>query len=145
MADEIVEVRCPSCRGLNRVLRGRIGESPRCGRCKTGLFSPQPGTVADASWKQEVEEYPLPVLVDFWAPWCAPCRMLAPTIDQVARERVGRLKVLKLNIDENPIIASRFAVQSIPTLVLFRGPQVVERMVGLLPKPRLDERLDKLL
>lgn len=86
-----------------------------------------------------------PVLVDFWAPWCGPCRAVAPVLDAIAGERAGRLKIAKLNVDENPVTAARFAVQSIPTMIVFRGPLEVEQIRGALPKPALEARLERVL
>jgi len=86
--------------------------------------------VTTAEFDREVLESEVPVLVDFWAVWCGPCRMIAPTVDAVAQEFAGRAKVLKLNVDDSPDIAGRYGVQSIPTLILFKGSQPVDRLVG---------------
>src|SRR4051812_33085945 len=102
---------CPNCGAKNRVdpLRTQQGEAPMCGRCKKPLLDGgAPMEVSDDTFAREVENSPVPVLVDMWAPWCGPCRMLAPTIDQVAKEMAGRVKVAKLNVDENPQTAGRF-------------------------------------
>src|SRR4030095_1154520 len=110
-------IRCPSCGATNRVPREKIaqGLQPVCGRCKTPLTAAtKPVTVTDATFAAEVERSPLPVLVDLWAPWCGPCRMLAPVLDELAVEMAGRVRFAKLNIDENPATASRFGVRSIP-------------------------------
>ena len=143
--DEKVQYRCAACGAENRILRARLGDDPVCGRCKGKLFPRHPVAVTDATWKREVEDSPLPVLVDFWAPWCGPCRLLTPTLDALARERGGRLKVAKLNVDENPVTSSRFTVGSIPTLMVFRGPLLLDRIEGAVPRPQLEARLARVL
>lgn len=101
--------------------------------------------VTIANFEAEVIEASMhtPVLVDFWAPWCAPCKMVAPVLEQLAAERGGRLKIVKLNVDENPRSAALHRVQSIPTMVLLRGPLQLDQMVGALPKAALEARLDR--
>ena len=93
--------------------------------------------VTDQSFDQEVLQSPVPVLVDFWAAWCGPCKAIAPTVDQIAAEYSGRLKVVKLDVDQNIEVSSRFEVLSIPTLLLFKNGQVVEKLVGAYPKPAM--------
>jgi thioredoxin 1 len=97
--------------------------------------------LTDANFDKEVEESPLPTLTDFWAAWCGPCKMIAPIIEQLAQEYDGKMKVTKLDVDQNPTVATRFGVMSIPTLILFKGGQPVERIVGYMPKEKLVERL----
>src|SRR6266852_6392742 len=123
-------IRCPSCGATNRVPQEKInqGLAPVCGRCKTPLSADsKPITVTDATFTAEVEQSPLPVVVDMWAAWCGPCRMIAPTIDQLASEMAGRLRFAKLNVDENPATASRFRVSSIPTLLVLKGGKEIDR------------------
>jgi thioredoxin len=140
MDSSIVGV-CGRCGAKNRVARARIQDGPRCGQCKEPLFPGRAITVTDASWKREVEESPLPVLVDFWAPWCGPCRVIGPVVEQIAGERAGRIKVVKVNVDENPQLASRFAVQSIPMLMMLEQGRVVDQIRGAVPKATLEARL----
>ena len=98
--------------------------------------------VNESNFKQEVIESDIPVLVDFWAEWCAPCRMLTPVIEELAKEYEGRLKVCKMNVDEAPNTASNYKIMSIPTLVIFKGGEEVERMVGVMPKPDIAAKID---
>jgi len=134
---------CSSCGAKNRIVRARLGDDPTCGRCKKKVFPRTPVTITDATWKAEVDNSPIPVLVDFWAPWCGPCRAVAPVLETIAGERAGKLKIAKLNVDENPQSAARFAVQAIPTMILFRGPLEVDQIRGALPKAALEARLDR--
>ncbi len=143
--NDAIEYPCARCGRKNRILRSRLGEGPTCGACKQGIFPDRPVTVTDQSWKQEVEDCPIPVLVDFWAPWCGPCRTIAPALEQIAAARAGRLKIAKLNVDENPTLAARFQVQAIPMLMIFKGPLLVDEIRGALPKPALEARLDRIV
>jgi len=141
--DDKVETPCASCGAVNRIPRGRIKDAPRCGRCKQGVFPEKPVVATEASWKREFEDSPLPVLVDFWAEWCGPCRSVAPVLEQIARERKGKLKIVKVNVDQNQRLAARFQVQSIPMLQLQRGPLFLDKQLGAVPKQLLDAWLDR--
>ena len=122
------------------------GLDPVCGRCKSPLTEQaHPVIVTDGSFGEQVERSALPVLVDMWAPWCGPCRMIAPTIEQLAGELAGRIKVAKLNTDENPMTASRFNVRSIPTLLVLKDGKEIDRLVGAMPKQEILRRLQSLL
>lgn len=101
--------------------------------------------VTDEKFKAEVLESDIPVLVDFWAPWCGPCRMVAPVVDEIAEQYAGQVKVLKLNTDENPNTASQYGIRSIPTLMIFKGGQRVDMVVGAVPKTTLANTLEKYL
>jgi thioredoxin 2 len=143
---EALLIKCKGCGATNRVDRVRSGDA-RCGRCRSPLelaAAGHPTEVTDDSFAAEVEASPLPVLVDFWAPWCAPCRMVAPILEQIAAERAGRLRVVKVNVDENPRLASRFSIHSIPTMALFRGGALVDQIRGADPKQAIEARLDRL-
>ncbi len=101
--------------------------------------------VTDSTFKQEVLESDVPVLVDFWAPWCGPCRMVAPIVDEIATQYDGQIKVVKVNTDENPSVASQYGIRSIPTLMIFKGGQRVDMVVGAVPKTTLSNTLEKYL
>jgi thioredoxin 2 len=130
---------CPHCGKRNRVAVAGSGV-PRCGNCHDLL----PWIVdADATSFDAALEASVPVLVDFWAPWCGPCRMVSPVVEAQGRERAGQLKVVKLNTDEAPDVAARFAVQGIPLLVLVRDGREIDRLVGAVPPPQLGAWLDE--
>ncbi len=101
--------------------------------------------LSDQSFDTEVVKSSIPVLIDFWAPWCGPCRMLAPIIDELAKEYDGKVKVAKINTDENPAVAAKYKISAIPTLLIFRGGQVVDQLVGVHPKPEIKTLLEKAL
>lgn len=141
-------VRCPSCGAKNRVPPERIsqGLQPVCGKCKGPLrIDFKPITITDANYGAEVERSPLPVLLDLWAPWCGPCRTIAPSIEQLAQELAGRVRFGKLNVDDHPTTAARFRVDGIPTLVILNGGREVERIVGAQPKAAIAQTLERVL
>jgi thioredoxin 2 len=140
---DAVQYPCANCGRNNRILRQRLLDDPTCGACKHKIFPKSPVTVTDSSWAQQVEACPIPVLVDFWAPWCAPCRTIAPLLEQIAAERAGRIKVAKLNVDENPQLAARFQVSAIPMLMIFRGPLLVDEIRGAVPKATIENHLSR--
>ena len=143
MSDQLVK--CPSCGTTNRIPAIEPGRKAVCGKCKAPLDGAGgPVTVTDSTFSEQVERSSTPVLLDLWAEWCGPCHMLAPVISQISSELAGRVKVAKLNIDENPRTAARF-VQSIPTLLVLRAGKEVDRLVGVQPKQEILRRLENVL
>jgi thioredoxin len=142
-------VTCPNCGTKNRVDERASNAQAVCGKCGMKLPAPQaagtagdghPVTVTDANFG-EVTANPKPVLVDFWATWCPPCRAIAPSLEQLAAESAGRYVIGKLDVDQNQQTASRFQIEGIPTLLIFKNGQVVDRLVGAHPKQTIAQRL----
>ncbi|GAA4834472.1 thioredoxin [Actinomycetospora corticicola] len=135
-------VTCPNCGMRNRVPAVGTGR-PACGNCHAHL--PWIAEAGDADFTEIAERAPLPVLVDLWAPWCGPCRMVSPALEQLATERAGRIKLVKVDIDANPGTARRFEVMAVPTLLVLRRGDVVARQAGAAPLPTLRTWLDESL
>jgi thioredoxin 2 len=144
-ADHSLLVACPQCQSVVRVPASRAGEHPKCPRCKAEILSGEPVALNNASFAAHVERGTLPVLVDFWAPWCGPCRMMAPVLDRTAAQRVTTLRVGKVNTDEQQDLAERFGIRSIPTLILFRGGREIARQSGAVDAGTLSRWLDSAL
>jgi thioredoxin 2 len=132
-------IRCPNCGKLNRVRPTSRG-APHCAVC----HEPLPWIVdADEQTFDAEIDASVPVLIDFWAPWCGPCRMVSPLVERIGRDRAGQMKVVKLNVDEAQPIAGRYGVQGIPLLVLLRDGRELDRLVGAVPEPQLRQWLDQ--
>jgi thioredoxin 2 len=127
-----VQVVCGQCDSLVRVPADRLVDGPKCPRCHEPLFHGHPVELTEQNFDRQVGQTDLPVVVDFWAPWCGPCRMMAPHFERVAGEMEPRVRFAKLNTDEAQAIAARYGIRSIPTLMVFRGGREVARQPGAL-------------
>ena len=142
-------VDCRNCGAKNRVDEARLATSEaRCGRCGERLGAggqdSKPVTITDQTFEREVVQAKgTPVLVDCWAPWCGPCRMIGPILDQLAAESAGRYRIAKLNVDENPQTSARFKIASIPTMLIFKDGQLIDRLIGAQPKQVIADRLQQ--
>lgn len=128
---------CPQCAGLNRVPYQRFGENPKCGKCKQPLFTGKPVELTDASFNQFLNRGDLPLVVDFWADWCGPCKMMAPAYAEAAAQIEPRAILAKVDTERNQQLAQRFAIRSIPTLALFKEGKQVASQAGAMGLPQL--------
>lgn len=134
MANETIIIKCGECGTKNRIPLSRINDFPVCGRCRAPLKMPkiynEPVHVTDQSFESQVLESSYPVLLDCWAPWCQPCQTLSPVLTRLAKKYAGRIKIAKLNVDQNPVTASGYNVLSVPTMLLFKNGQLINALAG---------------
>jgi thioredoxin 2 len=146
MQEQTTTIECESCHKNNRVPLARLKEKPKCGSCSAPLpLGGGPITVTDDNFETVLSTSPVPVVVDFWAPWCGPCRMISPTLEQIAADKPYDVLIAKLNVDENPRTASRFQVRSIPMLMAFHDGDSIDTQVGALPPASLRSWVDRVI
>lgn len=143
VASKKATVACPFCGKLNRVDMKRVQDRPKCGECSRPLLLDRPVAITDEAFDRVIADSQVPVLVDFYADWCQPCKVMAPLLDEAAGANLGELLVLKLDTDRNPTTSQRFSIRGIPTLIAFRDGKEVAREVGAIPRPRLQALIAK--
>jgi thioredoxin 2 len=134
---------CPHCHAANRVPESRMHDQPNCGVCHKPLFTAHPLELTDENFQRHIDVSEIPVLVDFWAPWCGPCKMMAPVLELAARELEPQMRVVKVNSDDNPKASVRNRIRSIPTLILFKKGEEVKRISGAMELRELRRWLDQ--
>jgi thioredoxin 2 len=135
-------IRCPHCAAWNRIRADRAADGPKCGKCATPITLDRPVILTDETFSRTIAESDVPVLVDFYADWCGPCKMMAPFVDALARERIGTAIIAKLDTDQNPRTAGSFGIRGIPTTLVFRGGKEAARRTGAVPKAELERMLE---
>ena len=136
---------CPSCQAVNRIPTARLGSHPKCGKCKSALFTGQPVELSDSTFAKHINRSDLPLVVDFWAAWCGPCKVLGPVLEKLADESAGAFELAKVDVDANQALAGQFGVQGIPTVVGFKDGQPVSQFTGALPETQVREWIRELV
>ena len=137
MSGEAKHIVCPNCNSVNRIPGEKDARKAMCGHCHQPLFTGRPSPVTAAQFATQIERNDIPVVVDFWAEWCGPCRMISPALEEISKSLNGKVKIVKLNVDENPGTASKYGIMSIPTLMLFKDGKLASQKVGAAPKGEL--------
>ncbi len=132
-----IHVVCPRCNATNRLPSDKLLAEPTCGRCHQALLAAQPEHLGEAAFNAQIAKSELPVVVDFWAPWCGPCRTMAPAYDQVSQAMQGRARFVKVNTEDEPGLAARYAIRSIPTVAVFVAGREIARQPGAMSAPDL--------
>jgi thioredoxin 2 len=128
--NDTLNIVCPHCHAVNRVPAARLSQQPKCGKCHAPLFTGHPVALSAATFAKHIERNDIPVLVDFWAPWCGPCKMMAPQFEQAARLLEPRVRLIKVDTEAEQMLAAQYGIRSIPTLVLFAGGRELARQAG---------------
>ena len=143
---ETLHIVCPHCQTTNRVRPDHLASHPDCGKCHQPLFTGHPVELDDvAAFDKHLTRSQIPLLVDFWAPWCSYCNKLTPVLEEVSAELAGKLKIVKINVDENRSLAQRYDIKGLPTMMLVKDGEVAEKIVGFLPKTSILGKIEPLL
>lgn len=145
MTDSYFQIVCPNCSAINRVPSSKLNAHPLCGKCRQGLLSEHPIIANDQNFSRFIEKNDLPVVVDFWASWCGPCQQFAPVFSQVSHEMATQACFIKLDTESNQMIANRYQIRSIPTLMIFHHGKEIARLSGALPKTQFKQWLQQYL
>jgi len=150
MKKNTVNIRCSACGTKNRIPADKSGMAAKCGRCSalldiSDLFGGKPLVVTDNNFSEKVLMSPIPVLLDCWAPWCGPCKMIGPVMDEIAAEYSGKVRICKLNVDENPVTSAKYNISSIPTMLIFDRAKLADTLVGALPKQQIINKISGFL
>ena len=134
---ESLHIVCPHCNAVNRMPAARLGDKPKCGQCRQGLFTAQPLELTRSNFSKHINQSDIPVVIDFWAPWCGPCKVMAPQFEQAAAQLEPRVRLAKVNTEAEQALGAQFNIRSIPTMVMFEQGREVARQSGAMNAPHI--------